>query len=188
MHEIVLEDSVFTSEAGRLPVLYACLAALKSFYEVFLPISRQHRVLLEFPSHPLPQSNHVTFVAVQLCYVQSEAWSGTMVEQELNLTKLVEDTVKFYNTMLITIPRNEIPEFFIRLAPIGKRFQCWYLSKLSGLKELSRERRHVYEKPTSEEDELDLEFLGQFLNLDDNLWLQDILNDDKRPGQFPTFK
>jgi hypothetical protein len=107
-----------------------------------------------------------------------------MVERELNLAGLVEDTVKFYNDMLTSLPRNEIPDFFIRLAPLGHKFRSWYISKLSGLKELASERQ-VPDRPTFEESGLDLEFLGQFLNLDDNLWLQSILSDDGMSGVIP---
>lgn len=139
-------------------------------------MSSQPLILMDMPSHLFPQGNHATFVAVQLCSVRCANWLGTLVEEELRLVDVFDKLVQTFDQFLDTYASYEIPEFFIRIAPIAKGVQSWYRTRLRALNDAEA----IKEAPLVPEDQVDLNFLGQFLNLDDSLWLQDIFDNDSR--------
>jgi hypothetical protein len=57
-------------------VLHACVVPLESLFPTFVPVSLRLEDLLNLPSHLFSESNHATFVAIQLCQVNCEGWSG----------------------------------------------------------------------------------------------------------------
>ena len=93
-------------------------------------------------------------------------------------------TIKSFDNMLDSHPRNHIPEFFVRLAPSAKGIKKWYAAKARTWEDTDT-ATEVASQPGVEEDELDLEFLGQFLDLDDNLWLQNLLSADENQAPNP---
>jgi hypothetical protein len=127
---------------------------------------------MNVPSHIFAQSNHGTFVAIQLCSVRCDGWSAKAVEKQLYLVDVFDKTMKIFDELLATTDKNTIPEFFLRLAPMAKSIKSWWQSKLCTIDD--GEAAEVVQ-PEPEYSEADFEFLGQFLNLDDNMWLQNML-------------
>ena len=155
-------------------MLDRCLNSIESLHKIFIPMSSNLDIFLNIPSHLFAQSNHATFVAIQLCSIRCEGWSAKAVEKRLFLSDVFDQTMKIFDELLATTPKNEIPEFFLRLAPMAKSIKSWWQSKLCTIDE--GEERAAEELPLetgySQED---FDFLGQFLNLDDNMWLQNML-------------
>ncbi|KAF2653087.1 hypothetical protein K491DRAFT_694980 [Lophiostoma macrostomum CBS 122681] len=174
LHEICLEESAFASPSERANMLYRCLNSIASLHEIFIPFSRDPMIFMDIPSHIFAQSNHGTFVAIQLCSVRCEGWSPTAVEKRLYLVDVFDRTMKIFDDLLTTTDNNEIPEFFLRLAPMAKSIKGWWQSRLCTIED-GEAKVEEEAQPEQEYSEADFEFLGQFLNLDDNTWLQNML-------------
>ncbi|KAF2714795.1 hypothetical protein K504DRAFT_456993 [Pleomassaria siparia CBS 279.74] len=178
LYEISIEESLFETPLDRFEILQKCLTAIKALHTVFMPVTQQPAILLNVPSHLFAQSSHSAFVAIQLCSVQCTDWSYKVVERELNLTYIFGQSVRNMDGMVAAYPPEQIPEFFLRLQPIGRSVQKWYATKLLAWEEGDTAMEAPNEYTTTEHD-VDLNFLGQFLDLDDNMWLQKLLS----PGE-----
>lgn len=133
--------------------------------------------LLDVPSHFYAQSNHSIFVAVQLCSVKCGRVSVNFVEKELDLTHIFNLTTERIAGLLESTPSNRIPEFYRRLIPMARNIQRWFAAKKRAASCVETQI-DVTDDQAAPTNEVDLDFLGQFLNLDDNLWLQDLLTVD----------
>lgn len=96
-----------------------------------------------------------------------------------------DESLRSVESMLASYLPNQLPEFFFRIAPIGTGMKKWYSAKLRTWEEGDSSRKETVERNAQEQDiGLDIDFLGQFLDLDDNLWLQNLLspNDSQQPA------
>jgi hypothetical protein len=100
------------------------------------------------------------------------------MEKELNLLHVFDNTVKSIDKMLSSYLPTQIPAFFFRIAPMGKSIKNWYVAKLLSWEE-GDQTMDAIDKPPVPEHDVDLDFLGQFLDLDDNLWLQNLLSPEE---------
>jgi len=169
---------LWSDDSDRIEVLHKCLAAIKSLHAIFLPATQQPAILLNIPSHLFAESSHAVFVAVQLGSVQCTGWSYKLVEKELNLVQVFDVSANSIERMLSSCLPSQIPAFFFRVAPIGNSIKRWYAAKLLSWEEGDK-TRDVTDKPSLQEHDVDLDFLGQFLDLDDNLWLQTLLSPEE---------
>ena len=179
LYEVCLGKTLFPTSHDRLAVLNKCVAAMKSLHTTLMPLSEEPLRLLDVPAHFFAECNHMLFVTIQLCSVRCEGWSATFVEQELGLTTRWGSTIRNIETLLDTLPQDSIPDFIIRITPVTKRVNEWYVSKVTALTQSDSDQAM---QVTPSETELDADFLGQFLNLDDNLWLQNIFEVDPNHG------
>jgi hypothetical protein len=185
LFETSIEDSWWSDDSDRIEVLYKCLAAIKALHAIFLPVTQQPAILLNVPSHLFAESSHATFVAIQLGSVQCTDWSYKIVEKELNLLHVFDVSVNSIDNMLSSCLPSQIPAFFFRIAPMGKSIKKWYVAKLLLWEEGDKARDVTDNLPVQEHD-VDLDFLGQFLDLDDNLWLQNLLSPEENQIPIPT--
>lgn len=142
-----------------------------------MPISEQPITLLDVPSHFYAQSNHSIFVAIQLSTVKCGNLSATVIDRELNLSWIFRVTVERIGGVVESSPVNRVPEFYRRVVPMARGIERWFAAKVRAAQGGQVEEGKG-EKQGNPTEELDLDFLGQFLNLDDNLWLQDFLATD----------
>ncbi|KAF2477630.1 uncharacterized protein BDR25DRAFT_338434 [Lindgomyces ingoldianus] len=187
LFETGLEEAFLQSPVARVEILRKCLASIKALYNTFLPMTLQPLVLVDLPSHLFAQSNHAMSIGIQLSSVRCEGWSGSMVEDELQMMDVLDSSIKSMDNTLKTIHQLpfQLPEFFIRVTPLGKEIRKWYAANLRAIE--SSEPRGVEDESDMQGNELDLEFLGQFLDMDDNLWLQSMLvTDDSQMGKQST--
>lgn len=182
LYEASLEGSLFPDVSKRIEVLSRLLKSLKSQLTLFIPLSTEPNRLFSVPSPLYAESNHAMFISIQLCQVQCEGWSSQVVEKELQLLGILERVNQSFENMLTSYPRNEIPQFFIRLAPVGRGLAKWLTANVRPEQEGDM-AQVASQPPSSGDDEIDLDFLGQFLDLDDNLWLQSLLSSDDAPTQ-----
>ncbi|KAF2248132.1 hypothetical protein BU26DRAFT_327743 [Trematosphaeria pertusa] len=177
LFECCLEESLFPSAQARLGVLRECLAAIRYSNDIFVPLSEQPMALLDVPSHLFAQSNHTMFVAIQLCSVKCGDWSMQHVERILGMVEIFEQTVQRMEGLFESMPENRIPEFYKRLIPTARGLRSWFAAKIRSIEAAEPQPEEVRE-PDRGIDELDFDFLGQFLNLDDSFWLQGLLTED----------
>jgi len=85
-------------------------------------------------------------------------------------------TVVSIDMLLSSYSMNQIPDFFFKVAPLGTEIQKWYAAKLLKWAEGDVAAEEVTAECSRKEHDIDLDFLGQFLDLDDNLWLQGLLS------------
>jgi hypothetical protein len=102
------------------------------------------------------------------------------VAEQLGLASIFDATIRNFDEMLSSHRRAEVPEFFIRLAPVAKGIKKWFASKVETFESndaVMRGTDEVVEVVDNEEgnEEFDLDFLGQFLELDESFWLQSVM-------------
>ncbi|KAF2106964.1 hypothetical protein BDV96DRAFT_693850 [Lophiotrema nucula] len=175
LHEVGLDDAQFATNAFRCEVLHNCSDMVRMFHETFVPMSMQRHIIFNLPSHLFAQSNHAMFVAIQLCSVQCEGWSAEVSERKMALMLLMDKTLNILDDILHPKDGDPIqaPAFFNRLAPMARAIKKWYETRMRTLNEESlagcRDEDVVQSDPT------DFEFLSQFFDFDDSVWLQNIL-------------
>jgi hypothetical protein len=138
-----------------------------------VPISLDPRELLDVPAHIFAQSNHNTFLALLLCSVKCGDNSTETVDRELKLRDYFAKTSERLGALLAE-PSDEIPAFYRKLIPMARGVQKWFVAKLHSGEEVSATKSMDAGLDTVGSD-LDVDFWGQFLNIDNDEWLQGIL-------------
>ncbi|KAF2191555.1 hypothetical protein K469DRAFT_373794 [Zopfia rhizophila CBS 207.26] len=127
LYEIGLEESHFSVAFERIDVFRNCLDSIKSLYATNRPMVTILPQLINLPSHTFSQSNHSIFVAMRLISVRCEGWSGQIVEQELGLKEIFDNTVGDIDQTLKQAsehdPPIQIPSFFTRLPLMCKELK-----------------------------------------------------------------
>ncbi|KAJ4355649.1 uncharacterized protein N0V89_003669 [Didymosphaeria variabile] len=177
LYECCLEESLFPSAEARHEVLRNCISAIKFLNNAFVPVSLDPRVLLDVPAHIFAQSNHNTFLALLLCSVKCGDNSTETVDRELQLRDYFARTSDRLAALLAE-PSEEIPAFYRKLIPMARGVQKWFAAKLSNGEEIEGENG-VENGPGVVGADVDVDFWGQFLNMDGDEWLQDVLAMDR---------
>ncbi|KAH7115120.1 hypothetical protein B0J11DRAFT_124114 [Dendryphion nanum] len=175
LYEIIIDEHVTFSPRDRLLILHKCLQTVKSLHKSLLTLTLDPVSFLDMPYHLFGESNHSVFVAVQLGLVRCDGWDSGSVEDELNMTDTMNTATRKLEHILGTRPRREIPEYFRALEHRGRKIRIWYDTNVKA----SRDRHDGARAETMGRgwDEIDFDFLGQFLHLDDSMWLQSMLGE-----------
>ncbi|ORY10727.1 hypothetical protein BCR34DRAFT_566300 [Clohesyomyces aquaticus] len=176
LYQDCLEDALFSTDADRLVVIHKCVAAIKSLNDIFHPMDQRPHMLLNVPTLVFTQSSHAIFLTVQLFSLRCEGWSGRMVEEKLEFQEILESAGRNLGQLMERMPPIQIPQFFKGLVPVAKDLRKWYAAKIRAV----ASSEPIVENSLSEEKEadfdlVDLGLFGQFLDLDDNFWLQNML-------------
>ncbi|KAF2448100.1 hypothetical protein P171DRAFT_517713 [Karstenula rhodostoma CBS 690.94] len=173
LYECCLEEALFPSAEARHEVLRNCISAIKFLNDTLVPISLDPRMLLDVPAHVFAQSNHNTFLALLMCSVKCGDNSTETVDRELKLRDYFARTSDRLAALLAE-PSDEIPVFYRKLIPMARGVQKWFAAKLRNGEEVAGV--DVMSNGTgSSGSDLDVDFWGQFLNMDGDEWLQDVL-------------
>ncbi|OAF99178.1 uncharacterized protein CC84DRAFT_1264194 [Paraphaeosphaeria sporulosa] len=176
LYECCLEESLFPSAEARHEVLRNCISAIRFLNDALVPISLDPLVLLDVPAHIFAQSNHNTFLALLLCSVKCGDNCTETVDRELKLRDYFARTSARLGALLDE-PLDEIPAFYRKLIPMARGVQKWFAAKLRTGEEVADEM-DVDSRVGASGSDLDVDFWGQFLNMDGDEWLQDILSMD----------
>ena len=138
------------------------------------------------PAHIFSQSNHNTFLALLLCSIKCGDNSVETVDRALNLREYFSKTAERLTDLLGAVHDEQVPVFFKRLVPMARGVEKWFEARLrnGGGGEVVREEQggEGFVMPDSE---LDVNFWGQFLNVEGDEWLQGMLTlDDSHAGLF----
>jgi hypothetical protein len=177
LHDSCLEPLLLSSDEARLKVVYGCLEALKSFNDAMLPLCEEPHALLDIPSHSYSRSNHSMFVALQLCSLKCGDLSANIVEAKLNLTHVFGSVADKVAALMESTPQNSVPNWHRRIIPMAKAIQQGIAARMGTINDGAVDLGNDCES-TAPESQVDFEFLEQFLNTDDNLWLQRLLAAD----------
>jgi hypothetical protein len=173
LYECCLEESLFPSAEARHEVLRNCISAIRFLNDALVPISLDPRVLLDVPAHIFAQSNHNTFLALLLCSVKCGDNSTDTVDRELKLRDYFAKTSERLAALLAE-PSDEIPAFYRKLIPMARGVQKWFAAKLHNGDEVTGTKDMATRMDAVGLD-LDIDFWGQFLNMDNDEWLQGVL-------------
>ncbi|KAJ4298215.1 hypothetical protein N0V90_006114 [Kalmusia sp. IMI 367209] len=183
LYECCLEESLFRSADARLEVVHNCISAIRFLNDALVPMSLDPLVLLDVPAHIFAQSNHNTFLALLLCSIKCGDVCTELVDRELRLRDYFARTTERLTKLLESAPDDAVPAFYKRLIPMARGVQKWFAKKLQVADEVEGEAGVEGGAPELRA-ELDVDFLGQFLNMDDDQWLQDILAMDGPTDSF----
>lgn len=178
LYECCLEESLFQTVEARHEVLNNCISAIKFLNDALVPMALDPVVLLDVPAHIFAQSNHNTFLALLLCSVKCGTNSTEVVDQVLDLRGYFARTADRLAKLLASVPDEQLPAFYKRLIPMARGVQKWFITRLGSGGDAEREERSGSGLMIPESD-LDAEFWGQFLNIEDDQWLQDVLAMDE---------
>ncbi|KAF2864784.1 hypothetical protein BDV95DRAFT_588471 [Massariosphaeria phaeospora] len=183
LFEICLEESMFDSTLERLVILQKCLTTVKSQLEQYLfSDCFGPPTMLVLPHHYFHESNHAMYVAIQLWLLKCEGWSRQQVQHDLNLVKVIETATQWVERLREFMPYQAIPEFFILMQPVGYAIKKWYDARLQKLEEEESVLSQM-DPPGQAENEVEFEsFWGQFMNPDDSVWLQSLLDESTSFG------
>lgn len=174
LYECCLEESLFNSVDERHEVLRNCISAIRFLNDALAPLSLDPLVLLDVPAHMFAQSNHNTFLALLLCSIKCGDNSVETIDRALNLREYFAGTADRLVKLLASVPEEQLPAFYKRLVPMARGVQKWFAARLRNGGEAEREEQGSdgFVMPDSE---LDVNFWGQFLNVEGDEWLQDML-------------
>ena len=173
-------SSYSTHALGRLEIIYACLNALKSFFEAYnaIPIHTYY-------SLPLSDFTHFTYAIIvlsKLTFLQEDFWDVSFAQQTVDLLQILDQAATQFEQAERTFTVDGLPieenGLFSRWARKIRWVKAWYETKLPlGAKLMDGSAPAVQPTgfPVREDDVLLADELlagGLLQGLDDTSWQQ----------------
>ncbi|CAI6334766.1 unnamed protein product [Periconia digitata] len=177
IHSCSLEPTLFPTETTRLQTLLDCISSLKSLQAALFPLYEEPHTIFDLPLYCFARVNHSISIALQLFSLNYSWIDAAYVENELQLESMFARVEEKVSELIESTPKCEVPAYHLRLKPMAQAIRQGVKTRLDrsvgeqqfdGGGEEGREGSGV-------EGDLNHDFLKQFLDADDDLWLQRLL-------------
>ncbi|MCJ1393791.1 hypothetical protein MMC18_006667 [Xylographa bjoerkii] len=184
LYEIGLSDthnsSYNTHALGRLEIIWACLTALRSFFEAYIAIPTQNYYNLPFSEWV--QFAYAIIVLSKLTFLQEDFWDAPFTQQTLDLFEILDQAAARFEEAEKTVTVDGMPieenGLFSRWARKIRWVKAWYETKLPpGARQMEGAAPAVQlaALPIREDDAMLVDELlagGLLQDLDDTSWQQ----------------
>ncbi|MCJ1431004.1 hypothetical protein MMC27_000354 [Xylographa pallens] len=184
LYEIGLSEthnsSYSTHPLGRLEIIYACLTALKSFFEAYVAIP--NHAYYNLPLFEWIQFAYAIIVLSKLTFLQEDFWDATFSQQTLDLFDILDQAAARFEEAEKTVTVDTLPieenGLFSRWARKIRWVKAWYETKLppgTRLMDGTASAMQLPGFPVREDDALLVDELlagGLLQDLDDASWQQ----------------